>query len=152
MDSTPCICFMRLHTRIVRGLSEVGMIYMATNKQRKAAKIMVGNGGVATPAMIQAGYSPKTVKTPQKLTTSKGFKEIWAQMIPKDLVITTHRRIINKVDKDGQPHADAVKGVDMAYKVEGSYAPDKTINVNVEVEATAEIKALTQKLNELYGS
>lgn len=48
----------------------------------------------------------------------------------------------NKAKKDA---------LDMAYKLKGKYAPDKHLNVNVEVEANPEIKALTQKLNELYS-
>lgn len=42
------------------------------------------------------------------------------------------------------------KGLELAYKLKGSFAPDKHISVNVELEATPEIKDLTNKLNELY--
>lgn len=49
---------------------------MATTKQKKALDKMVENGGVASRAMIDAGYSELTAKTPSKLTESKGFKEL----------------------------------------------------------------------------
>lgn len=49
---------------------------MATSKQRKALDKLVGNGGNVTEAMIDAGYSPNTANTPQKLTESKGFQEL----------------------------------------------------------------------------
>lgn len=49
---------------------------MATAKQVKAVEAMVENGGIASRAMEEAGYSPNTAKTPQKLTESKGFQEI----------------------------------------------------------------------------
>lgn len=42
-------------------------------KQKKAILNMVENGGNVSKAMIQAGYSENTAKTPQKLTGSKGF-------------------------------------------------------------------------------
>jgi hypothetical protein len=47
-----------------------------TRKQRKAVDNMVENGGIASKAMRDAGYSENTAKTPQKLTESGGFKAI----------------------------------------------------------------------------
>ena len=49
---------------------------MATLKQIDAVEKLVENGGVVSRAMIDANYSLATAKTPQKLTESKGFKEI----------------------------------------------------------------------------
>lgn len=49
---------------------------MATEKQKKAAHELVGNGGNVTKAMRDVGYSENTLNTPQKLTESKGFKEV----------------------------------------------------------------------------
>jgi hypothetical protein len=49
---------------------------MATFRQKKAIKEVVGNGGNITKAMIKAGYSPETANTPSKLTKSKGFLEL----------------------------------------------------------------------------
>ena len=49
---------------------------MATVKQKVAALKMVENGGIASRAMIDAGYSPQTAKSPHKLTNSQGFQEI----------------------------------------------------------------------------
>ena len=117
---------------------------MATIKQQRAAKALVGNGGNITQAMIEAGYSPNTANTPQKLTDGRGFQEIWEELIPKSLVVKTHRKIILKTDKDGQPHGDAVKGVDMAYKVDGAYAPQQHINANFEVESKPDVIELTR--------
>ena len=49
---------------------------MPTIKQEKALEKMVENGGNASQAMRDVGYSENTAKTPQKLTESKGFKEL----------------------------------------------------------------------------
>ena len=46
---------------------------MATTKQQNALANVVENGGNVSKAMIKAGYSPNTAKTPQKLTQSKAF-------------------------------------------------------------------------------
>lgn len=42
------------------------------------------------------------------------------------------------------------KGVEIYHKIEGSFAPEKHLNVNVEVETSAEIADLTKKLNDVY--
>jgi len=49
---------------------------MATIKQKNAVNNIVDNGGNVSKAMLDAKYSKNTAKTPQKLTNSKGFKEI----------------------------------------------------------------------------
>ena len=67
---------------------------MSTLKQRTAAKILVESGGSIPigEAMVQAGYSPETAKTPQKLTESDGFKE-FVHLLPDDkkIALTLHR-------------------------------------------------------------
>lgn len=48
-----------------------------TYKQRATVRILVESGGKHLPmskAMLQAGYSRATAKTPQKLTESKGYQ------------------------------------------------------------------------------
>lgn len=46
---------------------------MSTLRQEKALEKMVENGGNASKAMRDVGYSENTAKTPQKLTESQGF-------------------------------------------------------------------------------
>lgn len=65
------------------------MRIMATLKQKKAIKNLVENGGNVSRAMIAAGYSPATAKTPQKLTESAAFRSI-AEQIPDDLLVKVH--------------------------------------------------------------
>lgn len=43
------------------------------------------------------------------------------------------------------------EGLDMAYKLKGKYAPEKSVNLNIEVESNETIKELTTKLNALHG-
>lgn len=53
---------------------------MATVKQKKALKSLVGNSGSVTQAMLDAGYSENTAHTPSKLTDSDGFQELMIQL------------------------------------------------------------------------
>lgn len=144
---------------------------MASLKQKRAVALMVENGGNASKAMRDAGYSHETAKNPDKLTKSLGFKSI-AQSIPDVLLSERHLELLNKretknvtvkkkdingIEKtvtkkvDIGPDVFAVKhGLDMAYKIKGTYAPEKTVNLNIEIESDPLVKDLTSKLNEIY--
>lgn len=58
-----------------------------TIKQMRAAEIMAENGGIASTAMIQAGYSPQTAKTPHKLTSSPTFQDLLESYLPDDMML-----------------------------------------------------------------
>ena len=61
---------------------------MATIKQIKAVNKLVGNGGSITEAMREAEYSENTLNTPQKLTESKGYKELLIKHgLTEDLIV-----------------------------------------------------------------
>lgn len=62
---------------------------MPTEKQEKAIENMVENGGIVSKAMIDAGYSPNTAKTPQKLTESEGYRELCEKYGLTDSLIIT---------------------------------------------------------------
>lgn len=66
---------------------------MATQKQDRAFAILVENGG-KTPvskAMVEAGYSPATAKTPQKLTQSEAFKKLFPDDKTQQVVDNLHK-------------------------------------------------------------
>jgi len=111
---------------------------MATLRQKKAVKILVGNGGNVTAAMREADYAEATVNTPQKLTESKGYKELMDEVLPDSFLAKKHkellttpikRRVFIKGDLETETEeldTQAVKaGLDMAYKVKGSYSAEK---------------------------
>lgn len=56
-----------------------------TLKQRRAIVALVENGGNVSQAMMSAGYTPATAKTPQKLTESLGF-EVLSKEYKKELL------------------------------------------------------------------
>lgn len=129
---------------------------MATTRQQKAVKNLVGNGGNVTQAMRDANYSEATINTPQKLTESKGFQELWEEVIPDKLLTKVHKegleagRTIYKnnnatgtVDEVGYEPDYAVrhKYLDSAYKLKGSYAPEKSVSLNIDITQEAEAKA-----------
>lgn len=63
---------------------------MPTEKQKKAVKAMLENGGIISKAMEASGYTKATSKTPQKLTQSKGFKELCEECgLTDDLILVS---------------------------------------------------------------
>lgn len=141
---------------------------MATIKQKKAISKIVENRGNVSRAMIDAGYNLTTAKNPKNLTESKAWEQL-ADAIPDMLLAERHLELLNKRDTytyrtgtgkrskvhqvDLGPEVQAVtKGLDMAYKLKGSYAPEKStaLHVNIErrIEDKSEIEALRQEYEE----
>lgn len=113
---------------------------MATVKAKRAAKIKQEHPEKPMgKVMIEAGYSPKTALNPRDLTDSKGWNELMEDYLPDKLlagkhkeflesprIITTYQRgeVVNEVEETSP---QAVKALDMAYKLKGRY---KDININ----------------------
>ncbi len=53
---------------------------MATLKQKAVAKKLVEKGVSVSRAMREVGYSENTARDPSKVTNSKGFKELLAEL------------------------------------------------------------------------
>lgn len=103
-----------------------------------------------------AGVKATKLLRKDKIATAvEEVKRTLAERIPDDLVADRHIALLNKVDDKGELDINAVKaGVDMAYKLKGSYAPDKRLNLNLnsEVMPTEDIEAIANKLNEIARS
>jgi phage terminase small subunit len=118
---------------------------MSTIKQQRALDELAENGGNVSRAMIDAGYSEATAKTPQKLTESVGWKELMDQHLPDDKLARKHDQLLNDEESTVQ-----IKALDMAYKLKGSYAPEKSVTVQLkgEVKDMDKFKSLRNKYEE----
>jgi hypothetical protein len=105
---------------------------------KKAMQRLVENGGKSiSRAMREAGYSPATAENPSKLTKTKSWKMLMDEYLPEDLVAETHRDLLKAEDtvfiprgkeiiEKKRPDYQARKnGVEMAYKLRGSFATEK---------------------------
>lgn len=70
---------------------------MPTTKQGKALEKMVENGGNVSRAMLEVGYSPNTAKTPQKLTQSKGYRDVLSDCGLTEMFIVSN--LVNDIIK-----------------------------------------------------
>jgi len=110
---------------------------MATLRQRKAFKNIVENGGIVSKAMRDAGYSDKTAKTPQKLTESVAYQENFN--IPKA------KETIGNILINGR-ESNKLKAAQEIFKVEGAYAPEKSIQLNIDIAKRESLKQLANRV------
>ena len=107
---------------------------MATVRQKMAIGYLVENGGSVYKAMIASGYTPATAKTPQKLTTSVGFKEaaMEAGLTEQFLLDALVEDVKNKPNK-------RAKEIELGFKVLGTLNPvdknpsNNTYNTQVNI-------------------
>jgi hypothetical protein len=78
-----------------------------TNKQDKALEILVESGGKipVSKAMVQAGYSPATAKTPKKLTQSEAYKSLFPIEKTQEVIDNLHKLSISAESQDIQVKA-----------------------------------------------
>lgn len=122
-------------------------------KQRKVAQKLIENVKLAKPLTAgeiveSSGYGPSMKKNPQVVINSQGVKEALEEY---GFTEDNAKKVVAKIllNDDTEPNA-RLKAADQVFKVHGSYAAEKHVNLNVEVEASEEIKEIAQKVNELY--
>lgn len=73
------------------------------------------------------------------------------EALPDELLATKHLALLNKIDHEGEIDVQAVtKGLDMAYKLKGSYAAEKSTSLNVNVDVQKSENPDLDKLREEY--
>jgi len=121
---------------------------MATLKQQKAFKEAGVNGGNISQAMKTAGYSESVSKRTDKLTNTKGWQELVEEYLPDSELARVHQEGLRATNIDKPDFSVRHKYLDTAYKLKGSYAPErKDVNVSIDPERKEVIeKALNEVL------
>lgn len=114
-----------------------------TVKQQIAATKLVENGGNIGKAMIAAGYSPATAKTPKKLTATKAWGELMDKMFNDEEIRRQHSFLINQFTDLGVK----AKAIDMYYKVSGKYTENPA---NEQTQAS--LDEIRQSLKDMVGA
>lgn len=134
---------------------------MPTIKHKRAFKEVV-NGSSISKAMRTVGYSEETSKRTNKLTKTKGWGELMEKYLPDKLLAKVHKEGLSATKRSGtggmvlnteksefghteidEPdYAVRHKYLDSAYKLKGSYAPEKqeviTANIDIDVSKILE--------------
>lgn len=139
---------------------------MATTKQKIAVEKMSENirnlGSKSTGQILkEAGYSDSVSKSPQRVTESKGWKELMEDYFPTKKVFRVHKRLLNKKEivtyqgdyiKTRQPHSDVKYALDMLYKLKGMYKDSEVQEENPYLDWTdAQLDAELERLEAEIG-
>jgi phage terminase small subunit len=125
----------------------ISEVALTGNNRQSALKVYGGKNNNS--ASVNAN---KKLKKPEFQEALIELKLSLAERLPDDLLNEKHIALLNAIDDKGQMDTQAVsKGLDMGYKLKGAYAPDKSINLNLngDIVATEELEALADQLNEL---
>lgn len=130
-----------------------------TKKQRGFVKDYVKTGVGVTAALKNydtTDYDTAHAIATENLQKPSILKSI-QEMLPDDLLAERHLELLNKREQrvvgeellEVGPDVQAVsKGLDMAYKIKGNYAPEKSVNLNIDAAPSDRIKELARKLKE----
>lgn len=93
---------------------------MATLRQKLAMKKIsenVGNSSLKMGKVLkEAGYSESVCKTPQRVTKTKGWNQLFEEYLPEDLLFQKHRKLL-----DSKEPRDVIAALTLAYKIKGFY-------------------------------
>jgi len=126
-----------------------------TQSVKEAYKIKDNNyAGVKGNRLIRKDKIKKAIKSIAETIPNELLTEKHLALLNKEEVIIKNNMITGEIEviPTGQIDIQAVsKGLDMAYKIKGSYAPDRNININMSIssEQREKSKELVKKyLNE----
>lgn len=128
---------------------------MATLKQKKAIANVVENGGNVSRAMMDAGYTPATANTPQKLTESKAWKEIMEESLPDNFLAEKHVELLNSSRIDhmvfplGPKDEDDINFSGAKVKKEGEDKPEAKMPEEYKERTTLTDKEIIEMLAEV---
>lgn len=127
---------------------------MATEKQKKVAKLIVENFSLDKPLnggeiVENSGYGESMKLYPGRVIDTPGVKEALEVMGFSE---TKAKEVVASIMLNSEVDASArLKATDQVFKVNGSYAPDKSINLNLngDIMPTEDMEALAQQLNDI---
>lgn len=130
--------------------------FMATTKQKKLARALIDNVVADDPLNKQqlvesVGYSALTAdRLATKVIGSRGVRE---ELVLLGFNESTAKEVVAEILIGGENDTVKLKAAEIVFKVHGSFAPSKHLNVNVDVDTDDPVvKELTNKLNAIHGS
>lgn len=122
---------------------------MPTFRQKKLAEniiLAVQNGKTPTKGELveSSGYSKvSATHHPHIMMNQKGVKEALKEF---GFDPDTAKRVVGDILLNGKKERDKLSAADMIFKVDGSYAPEKSVNLNVDFDMSdyADLLAITE--------
>lgn len=118
---------------------------MPTAKQKKVAQLLIENIELDKPLnggqmLAKVGYSKSMQHAKvNDVLESEGVKEA---LNDYGFNVETAKRVIGQILTDGENDNVKIKAADMVLKVHGTYAPEKSVNLNINEIHDSRIDAL----------
>ena len=112
---------------------------MPTAKQKKVAELIIENATLDKPMtggeiVESSGYGVSMKKNPQVVMNSDGVKEALNDFGFNE---DNAKKVVSEIMLDSDQDANArLKATDQVFKVHSTYAPERSQNVNVNVEVS----------------
>lgn len=122
---------------------------MATQRQKKLAQAIVENlqseeTKTAGELLEKVGYSEHLVKQPGRVMEQEGVKEELALLGFNE---NRAKAVVSEILETSEDH-NRLKAADMIFKVHGSYAPEKSVNLNLNATTNLSEEQIAQ-INEI---
>lgn len=122
---------------------------MPSIRQKRVAKILIDNIGADKPLtngeiVELSGFGPSMKKNSKVVLESKGVQDA---LIEYGFHPDRAKEVVGNILEHGENETVKLKAADMVFKVNGTYAAEKHINLNIQAEPTDRIKNLAKKLN-----
>lgn len=124
-----------------------------SERQRRVAKALIDNITLDEPKtggemLEEVGFSDGIVKSPGRVLNSEGVQKALAEM--GFTVEKADSTVLSIMNNDGERSEVRLKASDMVYKRLGGYAPEKSINIDVQVstEGVEELKDLAKTMSQ----
>lgn len=126
---------------------------MSTELQQNLAKEIIANSKRKKPKnkrdmLVSVGYATSTAEVKQKeIMEQKGVQEA---LIDFGFNVDNAKKVVAEIllDPENDPNS-RLKATDQVFKVHGAYAPEKNVNVNLNVnEENPDIQAIAIKVAE----
>lgn len=126
---------------------------MATLRQKRVAKRVVENLSHERPESAQKvleseGYGKSLQNHPKRVLESQGVQE---ELITLGFDPDTAKSVVREILIGGENDTVKLKAADMVFKVHGTYAAEKHVNLNINEESTQRTEELADRLGRLLG-
>lgn len=125
---------------------------MATLRQKKVAKLIVDNMDLPNPLnkgelLEKVRYSKGIQQQPSRVIESKGVTDELALL---GFTPEAAKSVVSEIMNNGDVEPNArLKAADMTFKVHGSYAPEKSLTVNINAGPSDEDVRLAKLINDI---
>lgn len=124
---------------------------MSTIRQKKLANAIIENLVAKQPLnkgelVESVGYSVKSAeKKTNEIINSKGVQQ---ELVAFGFNEDKAKEVVAEILVAGENDTVKLKAAEMIFKVQGSFAPEKHLTLNVQIEPSERLKKIAQVLNE----